>query len=43
MKTENIIKHIEHVCNRKNIKKIQKAVTAQKKLLEELHELGQIP
>ena len=42
MKTETIIKHIEHVGNRKNLKKIQKAVTAQKKLLEELHELGQV-
>jgi len=43
MKPETIIKHIELVGNRKNLKKIQQAVTAQKKLLNELHELGQIP
>lgn len=42
MKTETIIKRIELVGNRENLKKIQKAVTAQKKLLEELHELGQV-
>lgn len=43
MKTEKIIHHIGLVGNRKNLKKIQQAVTAQKKLLNELHELGQIP
>lgn len=42
MKVEKLIYHIGLVGNRKNLKKIQQAVTAQKKLLNELHELGQV-